>query len=224
MSLKDCSEASCFARSGRLDHLPATDIYVFDEAPVLERKRIEVAEIISAGIVSADTLLGYAAAAFPPAQNARAVALQAEASKSTRRSRRSSSASATLAPSAIVTRMRICWRSPRPLTLKHRDRSPKRGHEKNVQPSATLTRKSAASSIIRSRIIRIRSCVPSGSFAIKEFGRYPFPTRRSGSDRSHQNAEDAQQKSAFRLFFQSAASRRGSHRPPCWNSNCFQRP
>lgn len=61
-----------------LDRLPATDVYVFDEASALERRRIEVAEIFPARDVSADTVLGYTAAAFPALHNERASALHAE--------------------------------------------------------------------------------------------------------------------------------------------------
>ncbi|ACK51761.1 E1-E2 ATPase-associated domain protein [Methylocella silvestris BL2] len=66
-----------FRDIGALDRLSATDIYVFDDGSGLERKQIEVAEVISAGSASADAILGYATAAFPVSQNERAYALLA---------------------------------------------------------------------------------------------------------------------------------------------------
>jgi len=70
-----------FRDPAALDRLPATDIYVFDDAATLERRQIEVAEVISAGVVSADAVLGYATAAFPASQNERARALLAQSIK-----------------------------------------------------------------------------------------------------------------------------------------------
>jgi cation-transporting P-type ATPase C len=70
-----------FRDPAALDRLPATDIYVFDDVSALERSPIEVAEVIPAGVVSAETVLGYATAAFPPSQNERARALQAQSIK-----------------------------------------------------------------------------------------------------------------------------------------------
>lgn len=70
-----------FRDPAALDRLPATDIYVFDDASALERRPIEVAEVIPAGIISADAVLGYATAAFPPSQNERARALLAQSIK-----------------------------------------------------------------------------------------------------------------------------------------------
>jgi manganese/zinc-transporting P-type ATPase C len=58
-----------------LDRLPATDIYVFDDASGLAQQPVEVADVISAGAVAAETVLGYATAAFPLSQNERARAL-----------------------------------------------------------------------------------------------------------------------------------------------------
>jgi cation-transporting P-type ATPase C len=53
------------------DRLPATDVYIFDEAIALDRRRIEVAEIFAADDASADDVLAYATAAFPASQNER---------------------------------------------------------------------------------------------------------------------------------------------------------
>jgi cation transport ATPase len=64
-----------------LDRLPATDIYVFDDASALERRPIEVAEVFSLDKVSADAVLGYITAAFPASQNERARALTAKSIK-----------------------------------------------------------------------------------------------------------------------------------------------
>jgi manganese/zinc-transporting P-type ATPase C len=70
-----------FRDPAALDLLPATDIYVFDDSSALERRQIEVAAVISAGIVSTDAILSYATAAFPASQNERADALRAECTK-----------------------------------------------------------------------------------------------------------------------------------------------
>jgi manganese/zinc-transporting P-type ATPase C len=70
-----------FRDPAALDRLPATDIYVFDDTSALERRQIEVAEIFSASNVSADIVLGYAAAAFSASQNERARALAAQSIK-----------------------------------------------------------------------------------------------------------------------------------------------
>jgi manganese/zinc-transporting P-type ATPase C len=67
-----------FRNPAALVRLPATDIYVFDETAVLDRGQIEIADIISNGTVSADSVLGYAAAAFSAGQNERARALATE--------------------------------------------------------------------------------------------------------------------------------------------------
>jgi manganese/zinc-transporting P-type ATPase C len=64
-----------FRDPAAMDRLPATDIYVFDDSSALTRGRIEVGEIISAPEVSANTVLSYAASAFPAFQNERARAL-----------------------------------------------------------------------------------------------------------------------------------------------------
>jgi cation transport ATPase len=70
-----------FRDPAALDRLPATDIYVFDDVYALERKQIEVADISSSGIVSADAVLAYATAPFPASQNERARALHAQCLK-----------------------------------------------------------------------------------------------------------------------------------------------
>jgi manganese/zinc-transporting P-type ATPase C len=64
-----------FRDPGAMDRLPATDIYVFDDSSALTRGRIEVGEVIAASNVPANTVLGYAASAFPAFQNERARAL-----------------------------------------------------------------------------------------------------------------------------------------------------
>ena len=64
-----------FRDPAAMDRLPATDIYVFDDSSALTRGRIEVGEIISAPEVPENTVLGYAASAFPAFQNERARAL-----------------------------------------------------------------------------------------------------------------------------------------------------
>ena len=58
-----------------LDLLPTTDIYVFDDAPALERRRIAVGDVLPAEGISRDTVLSYVCAAFPMFQNERARAL-----------------------------------------------------------------------------------------------------------------------------------------------------
>jgi cation transport ATPase len=70
-----------FRDPAALDRLPATDIYVFDEDTALERREVEVAEVFSADDVSADAVLGYAAAAFPASHYERARALLAHSIK-----------------------------------------------------------------------------------------------------------------------------------------------
>lgn len=70
-----------FRDPAALDRLPATDIYVFDDASGLERRRIEVADVIPTGAVSADVILAYATAAFKSTQNGRARALLAQSLK-----------------------------------------------------------------------------------------------------------------------------------------------
>jgi manganese/zinc-transporting P-type ATPase C len=70
-----------FRDPAALDRLTASDVYVFDEAATLERRQIEVAEVIPANNVSADAVLAHTAAAFPISQNERASALQAESGK-----------------------------------------------------------------------------------------------------------------------------------------------
>jgi cation-transporting P-type ATPase C len=64
-----------FRDPAAMDRLPATDIYVFDDSSALSRGRIEVGEVISAPDVPANTVLSYAASAFPVFQNERARAL-----------------------------------------------------------------------------------------------------------------------------------------------------
>jgi manganese/zinc-transporting P-type ATPase C len=64
-----------FRDPAAMDRLPATDIYVFDDSSALTRGRIEVGEVISAPEVLPNTVLGYAASAFPAFQNERARAL-----------------------------------------------------------------------------------------------------------------------------------------------------
>jgi cation-transporting P-type ATPase C len=64
-----------FRDPAAMDRLPATDIYVFDDSSALTRGRIEVGEVISAPGVLANTVLSYAASAFPAFQNERARAL-----------------------------------------------------------------------------------------------------------------------------------------------------
>ena len=67
-----------FRHVAALERLPDTNVYVFDDTAGLERQRIEVDEVFAAGVVSADAVLGYAAAAFPSDQNERASALHTE--------------------------------------------------------------------------------------------------------------------------------------------------
>jgi cation transport ATPase len=64
-----------FRDSGALDRLTTADIYVFDDSSNLERLQIEVAEVFTAGSVSAETVLAYATAAFPDSSNEQAHAL-----------------------------------------------------------------------------------------------------------------------------------------------------
>jgi manganese/zinc-transporting P-type ATPase C len=64
-----------FRDPAAMDRLPATDIYVFDDSSALSRGRIEVGEVISAPDVPPNTVLSYAASAFPAFQNERARAL-----------------------------------------------------------------------------------------------------------------------------------------------------
>lgn len=58
-----------------LDRLPATDIYVFDDSLALERRRIALGAVFTAGGASRGLVLGYACAAFPMFQNERARSL-----------------------------------------------------------------------------------------------------------------------------------------------------
>ena len=58
-----------------LDRLPATDIYVFDDSLALERRRIALGEVFTAGGVPRGVVLGYACAAFPMFQNERSRSL-----------------------------------------------------------------------------------------------------------------------------------------------------
>jgi len=75
-SLGDGLQQGIFFRdSTALDRLPSTDVYVFDDSAALERRQIQVAEVFPAANVSADAVLGYAAAAFPSHQNERVRAL-----------------------------------------------------------------------------------------------------------------------------------------------------
>lgn len=67
-----------FRHSAALSRLPATDIYVFDDAPALERHRCEVGEIITSLGVSSTEVLSYVTSAFPSYQNERARALMEE--------------------------------------------------------------------------------------------------------------------------------------------------
>ena len=58
-----------------LDRLPATDTYVFDDSPALERRRISLGAILTGEGTSRAEVLGYACAAFPMFQNERARSL-----------------------------------------------------------------------------------------------------------------------------------------------------
>ena len=64
-----------FTDPAALDRLPATDIYVFDDSPALERRRISIGEIITQRGVAPEAVISYAASAFPAFQNDRARAL-----------------------------------------------------------------------------------------------------------------------------------------------------
>lgn len=75
------SRGILFREPGAISRLPATDIYVFDDTPGLTQRELEIDEVFSTGLVSENNVLAYAAAAFPPAQNERAEALQAETAK-----------------------------------------------------------------------------------------------------------------------------------------------
>ena len=68
-----------FRDPAAVDRLAATDIYVFDDSAALERRRIEVGEVIAIDGISKNIVLGYATVAFPISQNERARALLAEA-------------------------------------------------------------------------------------------------------------------------------------------------
>ncbi|GEM_PF-2023040 len=70
-----------FRDPAALSRLPATDIYVLDDTPALERRKVAVGEIIAAKGAPAGLILSYAASAFPAFQNARARALMDECVK-----------------------------------------------------------------------------------------------------------------------------------------------
>jgi cation transport ATPase len=70
-----------FRHVAALERLPATTIFVFDDTAGLERQNIDVEDVFSTGVVSADAVLGYAAAAFPADQNERVSALHAQSDK-----------------------------------------------------------------------------------------------------------------------------------------------
>ena len=64
-----------FRNPASIHRLPTTDIYVFDDSEALTRREIHVGEIIAAPGVSRETVLSFAASAFPTFQNMRARAL-----------------------------------------------------------------------------------------------------------------------------------------------------
>jgi cation transport ATPase len=70
-----------FRDPAALDRLPATDVYVFDDTSALESRQIEVAEVLPGRDISADTVLKYAAAAFPASHYERSSALLAQSVK-----------------------------------------------------------------------------------------------------------------------------------------------
>jgi cation transport ATPase len=67
-----------FRDPAAIDRIAATDIHVFDDSAALERREIEVGEIITVSGVPKNIVLSYAAAAFPVDQNDRARALFAK--------------------------------------------------------------------------------------------------------------------------------------------------
>ena len=67
-----------FRDPAALDRIIATDVYVFDDSAALERRQLEVGEILAVSGVSQNVVLGYATAAFPAFQNERARALSAK--------------------------------------------------------------------------------------------------------------------------------------------------
>jgi cation transport ATPase len=70
-----------FRDPAAVDRIAATDIYVFDDCAALERRQIEVSDIITVSGVQKNLVLGYATAAFPAFQNERARALLARSSE-----------------------------------------------------------------------------------------------------------------------------------------------
>ena len=78
-TLHDLSDALrrgiLFRDPAALSRLPATDIYVFDDTPAIERRRLAVGEVITAKGVPVVDVLSYAISAFPAYQNDRARAL-----------------------------------------------------------------------------------------------------------------------------------------------------
>ena len=64
-----------FRNPAALDRLAATDVYVFDDGCDLERRNIEVADVICASGVAKEVALGYAAATYPATHNERSYAL-----------------------------------------------------------------------------------------------------------------------------------------------------
>lgn len=64
-----------FRDAAALDRLPSTDIYIFDDSPALERRRIAVGDVLPAPGSSTEEVLSYAASAFPSFQNERARSL-----------------------------------------------------------------------------------------------------------------------------------------------------
>jgi cation-transporting P-type ATPase C len=67
-----------FRDPAAVDRIAATDVYVFDDSTALERRRIEVGDIIALAGVARHLVLSYATAAFPAFQNERAGALLAK--------------------------------------------------------------------------------------------------------------------------------------------------
>jgi cation transport ATPase len=67
-----------FRDPAKLDMVAQADIYVFDDTSGLGQPRLGVAGVITAGEISADSILGYAAAAFPDAASVRGAALRLE--------------------------------------------------------------------------------------------------------------------------------------------------
>jgi manganese/zinc-transporting P-type ATPase C len=200
-----------FRDPAALDRLTASDIYVFDEASTLERRQIEVAEVFPVSDVAADAVLAYSAAAFPASHNERAGALQAEGLRRGMPIRRSSIASDTLEPSAIVIATIMRWKLRLPLTSQHWESAfPPRLQRRSRAPHMPGTLDEPGANPSSTRIHR---CVRCGIAGRRGFWRHHLPpTRRARRNQGHRRTEGAKPASSLRIYLESPAGDRRKHR------------